>query len=772
MSDEGLVLKIGGDASGAKEAVTSTGQAVDNLGDKLKQGSDAADGLFKLESLKHVGEIAKEVFTVLTEQVKGSLEAYAEAEQASKNLTNALQNQGIYTTELVKTYGEYAESISHATGIEKDQITNAQAVAQSYLGQIPVTEKLTKAIADLSVWQGISLPAAAENLAKAIGNGTGMLLRQGIQFAATDTEADRYQKTLDFVARKADGLAESANTGLGSIKGLQTAFHEAKEELGERFAPAATAAIKLLTDFLVPAKNSSGAFTTFKAGIIAFGLVLSGILVIIPAAIAGFLALSAAITAVTTTLGIALLPLLGIAAAVSALIVGIIGLGTHWTQVSNIVSAAIKAMSGEFKGLGTVMDGVFHFDIGKIKAGLAEVKGAFDQSYKDVSNTWTMEKDSLERIEAQKLQIKKEAADKDAAIRKQNEAALVGIVRAENEAINMELRGASAASIALKKEEIAVLKQLSDQKYSGDKALLREHLKEIQMIESVQKKEDAARQSEWNKQHYDEEKSTNSKLSAEQAAYYKKEDAALKSSIMTEQQAQRKVDQDKKTKQIQANNTYLVEQKKYGTAYAAINKAIHSEEVQGINQATGELAQLTQSKNEQLKAIGKVAAVAQIIIQTAQAAMSIYTGFSTIPIIGPGLGIAGAAAAIAFGAEKISDVQGAARGGLMEGGIPGKDSIAAFLEPGELVAPRKNFEEVVNSVADSRSGTGSKMMDDSRIVSAIAELSERVSGLNKPNMTTINGDVIRDDIYIDSLVRRISEAVQYRNAKLVTSPGF
>ncbi len=82
--------------------------------------------------------------------------------------------------------------------------------------------------------------------------------------------------------------------------------------------------------------------------------------------------------------------------------------------------------------------------------------------------------------------------------------------------------------------------------------------------------------------------------------------------------------------------------------------------------------------------------------------MRIYEGFSTIPIVGPGLGIAGAAAAIAFGGEQIANVTRAQRGGVLTGGIPGVDSIPVLGAPGELITPEKNFDETVNAVADKR----------------------------------------------------------------------
>lgn len=146
------------------------------------------------------------------------------------------------------------------------------------------------------------------------------------------------------------------------------------------------------------------------------------------------------------------------------------------------------------------------------------------------------------------------------------------------------------------------------------------------------------------------------------------------------------------------------DKKKYNAAYATLNQAMHSEEFQGAKTAFGNMAEFTQSSNQTLKNIGKVAAIANIVIKTAESAMAIFAGFSTIPIIGPALGVAGAAAAVAFGAEQVTKVNSAATGGLLTGGIPGIDSIPLLAMPGELVVPTKNYDEVVNAVADRRGG--------------------------------------------------------------------
>lgn len=166
--------------------------------------------------------------------------------------------------------------------------------------------------------------------------------------------------------------------------------------------------------------------------------------------------------------------------------------------------------------------------------------------------------------------------------------------------------------------------------------------------------------------------------------------------------AENLVNKERLDAQKKANDAKLKDQVRFGKTFAEINAAIKSNEVQGFKQGAGELEQLTRSKNSTLKTIGKGAAIANIAIKSAEGAMNAYAGFSVIPIIGIPLGIAAAGAIIAFGVERTADVLAAQTGGLVTGGVPGRDSVSALLTPGELVTPTQNFEEVVSAVANAR----------------------------------------------------------------------
>ena len=151
-----------------------------------------------------------------------------------------------------------------------------------------------------------------------------------------------------------------------------------------------------------------------------------------------------------------------------------------------------------------------------------------------------------------------------------------------------------------------------------------------------------------------------------------------------------------KEKQKEYQDKYDMAQK-YGMAVANLDAVLHSKHIQNIKSATGELKALMGSRNRTLFEIGKAAAMANVAIETAESAMNIYKGFSQIPVVGLILGIAGAAAAIAFGAEQTATIaetnfnpKGAAAGMFNTTGEP----LISTFQPTEAVIPERFSEGI------------------------------------------------------------------------------
>lgn len=95
----------------------------------------------------------------------------------------------------------------------------------------------------------------------------------------------------------------------------------------------------------------------------------------------------------------------------------------------------------------------------------------------------------------------------------------------------------------------------------------------------------------------------------------------------------------------------------YADAMKAINDTMFADRVKAAQTAMSQLSTLMNSHSRKAFEAGKAAAIANTIINTAQAAMGAYASLSGIPIVGPALGIAAAAAAGIAGAAQIQQIK-------------------------------------------------------------------------------------------------------------------
>jgi TP901 family phage tail tape measure protein len=106
-------------------------------------------------------------------------------------------------------------------------------------------------------------------------------------------------------------------------------------------------------------------------------------------------------------------------------------------------------------------------------------------------------------------------------------------------------------------------------------------------------------------------------------------------------------------------------------------------------------------QNKTLFAIQKAAAIAQAVIATELGAA---IALSTSPPPGNFAlsALVRAAGYTGVGLIAATAIQGFAKGGMVEGGIPNQDSVPIMAQQGELVVPRQNFDEVINAVSAER----------------------------------------------------------------------
>lgn len=784
-----LVIKITGDVEDYRSA--------------LRQATGETEALADQSS--KIALKAGVAFAALTAEVILSVKAFNEEQRALSEVNVALQNQGIYTAELAAEYRKVAVAIEAKTGVDADQISAAQASAQATAGQIALTGELTQAVVDFAAKQRTDVATAYSLVAKAIAGQEGALSRYGVVIDQGLTKQERLAQIQQKLQVAVGGFAEAQAKASGSTILLEHAFENLQKRIGQRLAPAFDTAVKASTSFVHWVEKSEGATNLLVASISGLAVASGAALAIVAAQKAMVLFQGAALAAaaaqelLNVAAGVrAVAAMGGLSSAIPALVTGLMnlslatkvlvgatGLGLlvlvateiylNWNRIfprlTVIWQGFVTSVLEGSKALAEVFAGVFTFDPARVKAGIDGYIKALKDGFKQA--TQTLENQDVPLPGPDQDPAKLKAAAEAAAREKRQEAARLAGRKASLELLRLEEEKASKDMIELKKREVETLKQLETETDSGRVGFLQRRIAETRRLQDEQAAIDKERRQILNEEILAENEAFQQMEEAQKRDFIARNQQILEQEVLTAKQAQEKVAKDRAETQIKANNQFLIEQQKFGTAYATINRAMNTEVVQGSKQAFGELAALQASSSNTLKSIGKTAAIANIIIQTATAAMNIYAGFSTIPIVGPALGIAGAAAAVAFGAEQIGKVKGAAEGGLLTGGVPGVDSIPVMAQQGELVAPTKNFEEVIGSVRAGReaknfTGSSATLTEETgqKILAQLEAIGDRIQ---TPTViqNTFEGDVLAEPAYVDKLLQGISDAFEFRNAKVV-----
>lgn len=161
---------------------------------------------------------------------------------------------------------------------------------------------------------------------------------------------------------------------------------------------------------------------------------------------------------------------------------------------------------------------------------------------------------------------------------------------------------------------------------------------------------------------------------------------------------------------------------------------------------------------DQQTALGKGIAVAQAVRQTYIAATAALAPppVGAGPLFGPAL----AASTVALGLAQVAKIVAANNGALVTGGQTGVDNQPFLLSKGEIVAPAKSFDEVVEGTARQRGYT--KGGDSGETDALLRELIAKIDARNIA--VTVNTDVIADENGINALVTRIRDAIDFNAA--------
>ncbi len=607
-------------------------------------------------SLSATAKISGVAFAALTGTVYGLVKAWREDEQAQIRTAAVLKSTGGAAGVTAEQVDKLSTALQDVTTFSDGAVNEAQNVLLTFnkIGK-DIFPKATEATLDLATSLGKDAPQAAKILGIALNDpisGVGKLRAAGVDFSVaqermikalvdTGQQAKAQKMILEELARSTGGSARAAADGTGAFLQLQNSFSNVASALGKELSPVLESAAKKLNAFLIFLRDNE-AFLKTAAAAVGMGVAVTGIVFALSTAAVGIL---------------------------------------KFVNVTKAAVTAFKAMEIGVKGfLGAA-------GIGLLILVITDLAVNFDLRMKQISAIWNG--------------VIKFFTESSGALSK----ILYGVFNFDLDALNKGLEQIKA-SVSAAAQTVA-----TEWKAAGDQEVADNQTKNEAIQTQTQTHVEALLASqvyylEQQKKLKDDALAVDNeaRLSDQELEQLQAQDHA---NIMGQLVNQNRADtanvarayQEQQTKDaFKEQQTRLMDEQKSGKNIAAAKALFRSKEFQATEETFSSLQTLSQSHNKNLFRIGQIAAIAGAVVNTAKGVTNALAAYP------PPFSFIAAAAQAAAGAVQISAIksQGLNEGGMVSGGITGRDSVPAMLTPGELVAPAKNFDEVVNAVAAQR----------------------------------------------------------------------
>jgi len=216
-----IELRIGGDSSGARNALEAVEDAWSDYGDAVKKATELA--------VKFAVDAVKE---------------WQKAERVSRQLERAA---GDFSKELEAQ----AEALSKVLGVDDDLIKQQQTLLAQWGGAGAATQEVTKAVLDYAAATGQDAVAATQSFIQQVETGGGGLRKLGVDFKATGDKGKDLAAAVAAISAKFGGAAGAESDALNKQLVLaDQAVGDLKESFGKVVAEfvTGTGVIASLTD--------------------------------------------------------------------------------------------------------------------------------------------------------------------------------------------------------------------------------------------------------------------------------------------------------------------------------------------------------------------------------------------------------------------------------------------------------------------------------------------------------------------------------------------
>lgn len=363
---------------------------------KIKTSLDNFQG--KVEDLeptfKKMATVGVAGFAAIAGAVGLSLNAYADAERAQRQLEHAVIDVSKGTKDQVVAISDLSDALQKKSGIDGDALKMGAAQLSTFGLQSKSVVDLTKSLADLTVNQnGVNASAdqyvqSANVIAKALNGQFGVLEKSGIRFTEAQQNMILYGKESEKVAALQEGLAQNLRETTDTLGGVDAAtarasrsFGEIMESIGKSFAPILEQVSAVISPLLQRIQEWIEANPTLARNIIIAAAAIFGIIAAIGALglaltpiIAGFGAVATAIAFLASPIGLIII-------AIGLLVAAGIALYQHWDQVKQF---AITTWEGIRSSISNAMQAVADF----LSAIWERIKGAFQTAVYFLLGLW------------------------------------------------------------------------------------------------------------------------------------------------------------------------------------------------------------------------------------------------------------------------------------------------------------------------------------------------------------------------------------------------
>ena len=660
----------------AKKIPVSIGSLNKALFDTISAGVDASQAIGVLEQAGRLATAGLTDVATATDGLTSALGAYSlkadQAESVSAKFFTA-QKQGKTTiAELSSGFGLVGASAA-AFGVSLNELLGA--VSATTVSGIKTNQAYT------------GLKATISNIAKPTADAAAEAKRLGVEFNAAALRSKGLVGFLDGITSSSKFTADTFTKLFGSVEAVNVVLALTGKN-AKRFKDN----VSELSDEQRNATTLTNAYATQSASLKnQFALLVNKA------------------DALSISIGEKLSPSIAFVVEKTNKLIDVFSQNESLVKFSAIAIATGAALTGLATAAGAlaaILAGPLGTAIAGLAAGIGLVVSAFalaEKSADEINNiNYSKTEDKLKALKDRLVEMKVEGESAGKSLNKTRDEEIAKLRQYISETERQiqveskltETKKSNEEKITKKKQEELEKQDITEQDYAN--------LKKIRAIQWAIEQEEIETEENFRKVEANQELIDALGLQEElKTGKFSAESKKRLALFGKEVKSQKDMRNDTAREIIAAQNReraqYEKDVKASNESIAKANSFFRTQELANTKDVLSSLATLTQSSNKQLFAIGKAAAIASAIVNTAQGATK---ALAQGGIAGPVL----AASVVAAGAVQLSNIyaQKFAKGGLVQGGIPGVDSVPIVAQRGEVITPRKNFDEVVGSVRAKR----------------------------------------------------------------------